>query len=459
MQAITQDSYGSQEALKIADLDKPEIGDGEVLVRVHAASVHVGDWILMTGSPFIMRMATGLRKPKNRVPGTDVAGTVEAVGAGVTRLQPGDEVFGWCTGAFAEYARGPEDQFLKKPANLTFEQASAIGVSASTALQLLRDNGKVQPGQKVLINGASGGVGTFAVQVAKAFGAEVTGVTSTKNVDLVRSIGADHVIDYTREDFTTGTERYDLILDNVGNHSMARTRRALTPRGTLISNGGGHEDGKLGRTVRAMLVSMFVRQQAAPTVKLQNHDDLVALKGLIEAGKVTPVIDRTYSLPETPAAIGLTLPPLLPSHHVVTTKKETVMSKATVTRLFIGSGIAIISGAILVIAAVWLAIANDVFVLSGQDVVGIRGGALAASLLGAGIVGALAVVGGMIGGLVSWIGALLNTWQLASRTWFAVLLLLGIFNLGFFAMVAYLVVGPDGTATAATQRTQAPSAA
>jgi NADPH:quinone reductase-like Zn-dependent oxidoreductase len=304
MQAITQDTYGSQETLKLADVDKPEIGDSDVLVRVHAASVHVGDWILMTGSPFVMRFATGLRKPNNRVPGTDVAGTVEAVGNNVTSLRPGDEVFGWCAGAFAEYARANEDQFIKKPANLTFEQAAAVGVSASTALQLLRDDGKVQPGQKVLINGASGGVGTFAVQIAKTFGAEVTGVTSTKNVDMVRSIGADHVIDYTRDDFTTGTDRYDLILDNVGNRSMARTRRALTPTGILISNGGGHADGKLGRTVRAMLVSMFVRQQAGPTVKTQNHDDLVELKGLVEAGKVMPVIDRAYPLTETPEAIG-----------------------------------------------------------------------------------------------------------------------------------------------------------
>jgi NADPH:quinone reductase-like Zn-dependent oxidoreductase len=304
MQAITQDNYGSREVLKLADVAKPEIGDGEVLVRVRAASIHVGDWILMTGSPFVMRFATGLRKPKNRVPGTDVSGTVEAVGSNVTKLRPGDEVIGWCVGAFAEYARATEDQFVRKPANLTFEQAAAVGVSATTALQLLRDDGKIQPGQKVLINGASGGVGTFAVQIAKALGAEVTGVTSTKNVEMVRSIGADHVIDYTHEDFTKGAERYDLILDNVGNHSMAQTRRALTPAGTLISNGGGHSDGKLGRTVRTMLVSIFVRQQASPTVKTQNHDDLLALKGLVESGKVTPVIDRTYPLTETPAAIG-----------------------------------------------------------------------------------------------------------------------------------------------------------
>jgi NADPH:quinone reductase-like Zn-dependent oxidoreductase len=304
MKAIVQDTYGSAEVLVSQDIDKPAIAADEVLVRVRAASIHVGDWILMTGSPFVMRLATGLRKPKNRVPGTDVAGIVEAVGSDVRGLRPGDEVFGWGTGAFAEFARVKQDQLIKKPANLTFEQAAAVGVSATTALQLLRDDGKVQPGQKVLINGASGGVGTFAVQIAKAFGAEVTGVTSTKNVDLVRGIGADEVIDYTREDFTAGAQRYDVVLDNVGNHSMARTRRVLTPHGTLISNGGGHAGGKLSRTIRTMLVSMVVKQQASPTVKTQNHDDLVALKALVEAGKVIPVIDRTFPLIETPDAIG-----------------------------------------------------------------------------------------------------------------------------------------------------------
>lgn len=304
MKAITQDRYGSAAVLQSRDIDKPAIGDGEVLVRVHAASIHVGDWILMSGVPYLMRMATGLRKPKNRVPGTDIAGTVEAVGKDVKGLRAGDEVFGWCTGAFAEYASAAEDHFVKKPANLTFEQAAALGVSATTALQLLRDDGKVQPGQKVLINGASGGVGTFAVQIAKAFGAEVTGVCGTRNVDMVRSIGADRAIDYTREDFTKGAERYDLILDNVGNHSMSETRRALTPNGTLISNGGGHEGGRLGRVVRTMLVSKVVRQQASPTVKAQNHDDLVALKGLVEAVKITPVIGGTYPLAETREAIG-----------------------------------------------------------------------------------------------------------------------------------------------------------
>jgi NADPH:quinone reductase-like Zn-dependent oxidoreductase len=303
MQAMVQDTYGSPDVLTLADVARPETADDEVLIRVRAASIHVGDWILMTGSPWVMRLATGLRKPKNRVPGTDVAGTVEAVGKGVQGLRPGDDVFGWCAGAFAEYAHAKETQFVKKPANLTFEQAAAVGVSASTALQLLRDDGKVQPGQKVLINGASGGVGTFAVQIAKAFGAQVTGVTSTKNLEMVRSIGADRVIDYTREDFRTGAERYDLILDNVGNQSMAETRRALTPAGSLISNGGGHADGKLGRTVRAMVASMLVRQQTTPTVKTQNHDDLVALKGLVESGKVTPVIDGTYPLAGTAEAI------------------------------------------------------------------------------------------------------------------------------------------------------------
>jgi NADPH:quinone reductase-like Zn-dependent oxidoreductase len=304
MQAIVQDKYGSADVLERRDIDKPEIGNDEVLVHVRAASVHLGDWILMTGSPFVMRMATGLTKPKNRIPGTDLAGTIEAVGKDVQDLRPGDEVFGWGTGAFAEYASGPADQFVKKPADLTFEHAAAIGVSATTALQLLRDDGKVRPGQKVLINGASGGVGTFAVQIAKAFGAEVTGVTSTKNVEMVRSIGADHVIDYTGEDFTKGATRYDLILDNVGNHSMAATRRALTATGMLISNGGGHAGGKLGRVIRGAIASMLVRQQGAPSVKTQNRPDLVALTELVEVGKVTPVIDRRYPLRQTPEAIG-----------------------------------------------------------------------------------------------------------------------------------------------------------
>jgi NADPH:quinone reductase-like Zn-dependent oxidoreductase len=304
MNAIVQDRYGSAEVLESRDIEKPQIGDSEVLVRVHAASIHVGDLIVMTGSPYLMRIATGLRKPKNRVPGTDIAGTVEAVGKDVKGLRPGDDVFGWCTGAFAEYGRATEDQFVKMPANLSFDQAAAIGVSATTALQLLRDEGHVQPGQEVLINGASGGVGTFAVQIAKAFGAEVTGVCSTKNVELVRSIGADHVIDYTKEDFRKGGPRYNLILDNVGDHSMSATRQALAPNGTLLSNGGGHAGGALGRVIRLTIVSMFVRQQGKPSVKFQNRADLQVLKELVEAGKVTPVIDRTYPLSRAPQAIG-----------------------------------------------------------------------------------------------------------------------------------------------------------
>jgi NADPH:quinone reductase-like Zn-dependent oxidoreductase len=309
MRAIVQDTYGEPEAvLGLQDIAKPVVKDGEVLVRVHAASVHVGDLILMRGLPYFLRMATGPRKPKYRVPGTDVAGTVEAVGKDVTRLRPGDAVFGWCTGAFAEYACAGADHFVPMPANLTFEQAAAVGVSASTALQLLRDQGKIQPGQKVLINGASGGVGTFAVQIAKAFGAEVTGVCGTRNVDMVRSIGADHVIDYTEEDFTQGGQRYDFILDNVGNHSLSATRRALTPTGKLQSNGGGHADGRwiglLGPVIKVLVSSLFARRQLGPSTKFQNRADLVVLKGLIESGKVSPVIDGTYPLSATAEAIG-----------------------------------------------------------------------------------------------------------------------------------------------------------
>jgi NADPH:quinone reductase-like Zn-dependent oxidoreductase len=300
--------YGSPDVLQLKEVEKPIPKDNEVLVRVHAASVHVGDWLLVRGLPYVLRMATGLRKPKNHVPGTDIAGTVEAVGKNVSQLRPGDEVFGWCTGAFAEYACAGEDHFVPKPVNLTLEQAAAVGVSASTALQLLRDQGKVQPGQKVLINGASGGVGTFAVQIAKAFGADVTGVCSTRNVGLLRSIGADHIIDYTHEDFTRSGQRYDFILDNVGNHSLSATRRALTPNGKLYSNGGGHANGRwvgpLGSVIKVAAVSRFVRQQLGPSVKFPNRADLLALKELIEAGKVTTVIDGTYSLRMTPEALG-----------------------------------------------------------------------------------------------------------------------------------------------------------
>ena len=307
MMAIVQDTYGEPEVvLRLEDIARPLVKDGEVLVRVHAASIHVGDWILVRGVPYVARMATGLSKPRNHVPGTDIAGTVEAVGAGVTQLRRGDEVFGWCTGAFAEYACAAPDHFLPKPANLTFEQAAAVGVSAIVALSFIRDQ-KFQPGQKVLINGASGGIGTFAVQIAKAFGAEVTGVCSTKNVDLVRSIGADHVIDYTREDFTKGKERYDYILDNVGNHSLSDTRRVLTPTGKLQANNGtsgGRWFGTSGTVIKTAALSKFVPQQLGPSIKFSNRKDLEVLKGLIEAGKVTPVIDANHPLSATPEAIA-----------------------------------------------------------------------------------------------------------------------------------------------------------
>src|SRR5438094_5369206 len=304
MKAIVQDRYGNPEAvLGLQEIAKPAVKDGEALVRVHAASIHVGDWLVVTGVPYIARPAYG--KPKGRVPGTDIAGTVEAVGNGVTGLRPGDEVFGWCTGAFAEYASAPADHFVPKPANLTFEQAAAVGVSASTALQLLRDQGKIKPGQKVLINGASGGIGTFAVQVAKAFGAEVTGVCSTRNLEMVRSIGADHVIDYTREDFTRTGHAFDFILEHVANHSLSDTRPVLTPTGKLQSNNGtsgGRWFGTLGTVIKSAAAAKFARQQLGPSIKFQNRADLLVLTGLIEAGKITPVIDGTYSLSGTPQA-------------------------------------------------------------------------------------------------------------------------------------------------------------
>ena len=307
MKAIVQDKFGSpDDVLELQEIDKPVVKDDEVLVRVHAASIHIGDSYGMRGVPYLMRPVFSLSRAKNRVPGTDIAGTVEAVGKSVTQLRPGDEVFGWCKGAFAEYVSVSEDALALKPANLTFEQAGAVGVSAFTALQALRDQGKVQPGQRVLITGASGGVGTFAVQIAKSFGAEVTGVCSTRNVDMVRSIGADQVIDYTQEDFTRNGQHYDLILDNVGNHSLADTRAALTPNGTLLANGAPVSGwvGGLGRPAKAFVLSLFVRQQGRPFVSLPNKEDLATLKELAEAGKVTPVIDRTYPLSETHEAMA-----------------------------------------------------------------------------------------------------------------------------------------------------------
>jgi NADPH:quinone reductase-like Zn-dependent oxidoreductase len=307
MKAIVQDEYGSSDVLELKDIDKPEISDDEVLVRVHAAGVGRDVWHVMTGLPYPIRLAGyGLRAPKNPVIGSDMAGVVEAVGKNVRRFQPGDEVFGIGKGSYAEYVRAPEDKLAPKPANLTFEQASVLAIMGSTALQALRDHGKVRPGQEVLVIGASGGVGTYAVQIAKAFGARVTGVCSTAKVEMVRSIGADHVIDYKREDFAEGDERYDVILDIGGNSSLSRLRRALTPRGTLVivgGEGGGKWLGGTDRQIRAMMLSPFVGQKLGTFVNKENHEDMLVLKERVESGEVTPIIDRTYPLVEVPEAI------------------------------------------------------------------------------------------------------------------------------------------------------------
>ncbi|HEY6596842.1 MAG TPA: NAD(P)-dependent alcohol dehydrogenase [Asanoa sp.] len=307
MKAIVQDTYGSTDVLQLRDIGKPRIAADEVLVRVRAAGVDRGVWHLMTGLAYPIRLAGyGLRAPKTPVPGMDLAGVVEAIGAGVTRFRPGDEVFGTGKGAFAEYARAPEAKLAHKPANLTFEQAAAVGISGSTALQAVRDHGGVRPGQRVLIIGASGGVGTFAVQLAKAFGAEVTAVSSTAKVDLVRSLGADHVVDYTREDFATGDRRYDVIVDIGGNTSLSRLRRALTPKGTLVITGGeasGRWIGGYDRQLRAVLLSRFVSQDLKTFINNERYDNLIVLTELIEAGQVTPVVDRTFPLAEAPQAI------------------------------------------------------------------------------------------------------------------------------------------------------------
>jgi NADPH:quinone reductase-like Zn-dependent oxidoreductase len=302
MNALIQTGYGSADVMKFGEVEKPTPGDGEVLVRVVAASLAAGEYFGMRGKPLPIRFYMGLLRPKKDfVVGIDCAGVVEAVGPNVSRFQPGDEVYGECRGSCAGYAIAEEGSLAAKPASLSFEQAAAVPTSACTALQALRDHGNVRPGQKVLINGASGGVGPFAVQIAKALGAEVTGVCSTRNVEMVRSIGADHVIDYTREDFTKGRARYDVILDNVGSHSLSATRRVLTPNGLLVPS-SGHAG--MGWVIAAALSAVFVRQQAAPFVAATNSECLLTLKDLIEAGKVTPVIDRTYPLSETAEAFA-----------------------------------------------------------------------------------------------------------------------------------------------------------
>jgi NADPH:quinone reductase-like Zn-dependent oxidoreductase len=308
MKAIVQDRYGSADVLELRDIDRPVVGDDDLLIRVRAAGLEPGVWHLMTGLPYLVRaMGYGLRAPKVRVRGRDVAGCVEAVGKNVTLFQAGDEVFGTCEGSFAEHACARPDRVAEKPSNLTFEQAAVVPISGLTALQGLRDKGKLQAGQRVLIIGAAGGVGTFAVQLAKAFGAEVTGVCSTTKGELARSIGADHVIDYTREDFADGARRYDLILDTAGNRSLSHLRRALARRGTLVlvgGEGGGRWLGGFDRQIfRAPLLSPFVSQSLRQLISKERREDLIVLKELIEAGKVTPVIDRAYALREAPEAV------------------------------------------------------------------------------------------------------------------------------------------------------------
>ena len=308
MKAIVRYKYGSPDVLELREIVKPAVEDEHVLVRVHAASVNAGDWHSMRGKPYIIRlMLGGLFKPrtKNAVLGGDLAGRVEAVGGNVTEFQPGDEVFGMSIRTFAEYVSVRKVGIVRKPANLTFEQAAAVPVAAITALQGLRDKGHIRPGQKVLINGASGGVGTFAVQIAKSFGADVTAVCSPRNVDMVRSLGADRVIDYTREDFTRDGARYDLIFDVAGNHSFSECRRVLSPNGTLVMVGqSGRKKISILPLLTAPLVSRLRRKQKLVSfIAKRNKEDLTLLKELMEAGKVTPVIDRSYSLREVPEAL------------------------------------------------------------------------------------------------------------------------------------------------------------
>ena len=308
MKAIVQDVYGSSDMLQLRDIPKPAPGDGEVLIRVRAAGVDQGVWHLMTGMPYLVRLfGFGLKKPKVPIRGREVAGVVEAVGADVTRFQPGDEVYGTCDGSFAEFVCAKEKHVARKPANLTFEEAAAAPISAVTALQAVRDAGQVAVSQKVLVIGSGGGVGSFAVQLAKAFGAEVTGVCSTSKVDLVRSLGADQVIDYTRDDFSNAGALYDVILDTAGNRPLSVLRKALAPRGTLVIVGGeagGKVTGGFERSLGAPLASLFSRQKFKGLVSTENYADLEALTSFLEAGSVKPAIDNVYSLSEAPAAVS-----------------------------------------------------------------------------------------------------------------------------------------------------------
>jgi NADPH:quinone reductase-like Zn-dependent oxidoreductase len=306
VKAIIRDAYGSVDALRLADIDQPVAGEGDVLVHVHAAGVDQGVWHLMTGMPYAMRLAGfGIRAPKNALLGYDVAGRIEAVEARVTEFRPGQEVFGTCRGSFAEYAVARADRLLPKPENVTFEQAAVVPISGFAALQAVREQGGVRSGQRVLIIGAGGGVETFAVQIAKADGAEVTGVCSASKAELVRSIGADHVIDYTREDFVDDRNRYDVILDIAGNRSLSDLRRALTPRGTLVIVGGEDAGKWLGirRQLRAAALSPFARQKLGFFISKERPEDLKELRKLLEAGTIRPVVDKTFPLEEVPAAI------------------------------------------------------------------------------------------------------------------------------------------------------------
>ena len=306
MKAITYRCYGSPDVLEYADVEKPTPADDEVLVKIYAAAVNPLDWHYMRGSPYFMRLGSGLGAPKNTGMGADFAGTVEAVGTKVKRFKPGDEVFGGRTGAFAEYVTIRENRALAlKPANMTFGQAASVPIAAVTALQALRDKGKIKPGQKVLINGASGGVGTFAVQIAKSLGAEVTGVCSTRNVEMVRAIGADHVFDYTKENYTESGEHYDIIIDNVGNHPLLANRRVLNPEGVLVMIGGAKGDwlGPVMSPLKALMISPFVSQEFVMILAQLKQEDLTILGDLMQAGEVTPVIDRRFRLNEVPAAI------------------------------------------------------------------------------------------------------------------------------------------------------------